>query len=269
MITILLMDNQTLLRLSFRALLDAQPDMTVVGEAADAAEAVRKSAELSPDVVLMDVHDPGMDSIEAIRRIAQRAVLPQNFGSVGAGKRMPSVLVLTTLDVDEYAYEALRAGTSGFLSKNASPDELIATIRMLAAGDAVIAPGLTRKFIDAVARFLPHCVPQPERNLSELTAREREILIAVAAGWSNAEIGERLHVAESTVKSHVSHMLAKIGARDRVQAVVFAYEAGLVRPCVATAPDPPHSAVRRVGLPQQPTGAVRTVDHRNTRQLCR
>ncbi|MFC4508535.1 MULTISPECIES: response regulator [Streptomyces] len=218
MTTVLVVDDQSLQRLGFRMLLQAQPDMTVVGEAANGSEAVRLTAELRPDVVLMDVRMPGMDGIEATRRIAES----------GGRSR---VLVLTTFDLDEYAYEALRAGASGFFLKDARPDELVVGIRAVAAGDSVISPGLTRKLIDAYTQHAlgGHGAAQ-ERQLAQLTNREREVLTAVATGWTNTEIAENLHLAESTVKSHVGRVLMKIGARDRVQAVIFAYDTGLVRP---------------------------------------
>jgi DNA-binding NarL/FixJ family response regulator len=215
--TVLIVDDQSLQRFAFRMLLDSVPDTEAVGEAAHGAEAVRMAAELRPDVVLMDVRMPGMDGIEATRRIVQS----------GGRSR---VLVLTTFDLDEYAYAALRAGASGFLLKDALPEELVAGIRAVAAGDAVISPGLTRKLIDAFADRMPGRTPEQDRRLDALTDREREVLTVMAAGWSNTEIAERLCLAESTVKSHVSRILAKVGARDRVQAVIFAYDAGLVRP---------------------------------------
>ncbi|MFJ3306357.1 response regulator [Streptomyces sp. NPDC086549] len=198
-------------------ILEQHPDMTVVGEAAHGAEAVRKTAELRPDVVLMDVRMPGMDGIEATRRI------------VSSGGRS-RVLVLTTFDLDEYAYDALRAGAGGFLLKHVQPDELVAGIRAVAAGDAVISPGLTRKLIEAFSDRFPGRTPAQQQRLSALTEREREVLTALATGLSNAEIADRLSVAETTVKSHVSRILTKIGVRDRVQAVIFAYDTGLVRP---------------------------------------
>jgi DNA-binding NarL/FixJ family response regulator len=219
----------------------------VVGEAAHGAEAVRKAAELRPDVVLMDARMPGKDGIEATRRIVESGGLSH-------------VLVLTTFDIDEHAYDALRAGARGFLLKDALPDALVAGIRSVAAGDVVIAPGLTRELIDVYSNRLPTRTPGQNRQLSSLTQREREsltqreresltqrereVLTAVASGWNNLEIGERLSLAESTVKTHVSHTLAKIGARDRVQAVIFAYDTGLVRPA---RPAPPRavSAGRR------------------------
>ncbi|MFI1031369.1 response regulator [Streptomyces sp. NPDC020951] len=218
MTTVLVVDDQALQRLGFSMLLQAQHDMTVVGEAANGSEAVRLTAELRPDVVLMDVRMPGMDGIEATRRIAES----------GGRSR---VLVLTTFNLDEYAYEALRAGASGFFLKDARPDELVVGIRAVAAGDSVISPGLTRKLIDAYTQHAPGGRgAAQERQLAQLTEREREVLVAVATGWTNAEIAENLHLAESTVKSHVSRMLMKIDARDRVQAVIFAYDTGLVRP---------------------------------------
>ncbi|MFF7734453.1 MULTISPECIES: response regulator transcription factor [unclassified Streptomyces] len=217
MTTVLIVDDQALQRLGFSMLMEQHPDLTVVGEATHGAEAVRMTAELHPDVVLMDVRMPGMDGIEATRRI------------VSSGGRS-RVLVMTTFDLDEYAYDALRAGASGFLLKDALPEELLAGVRAVAAGDAVISPGLTRKLIDAFTTRLPGHTPEQKRQLEALTEREIEVLTAVATGCSNAEVAEHLHLAETTVKSHVSRILAKIGARDRVQAVIFAYDVGLVRP---------------------------------------
>ncbi|MEU9331233.1 response regulator transcription factor [Streptomyces canus] len=217
MTTVLIVDDQTLQRLGFRMLLEAEPDMTVVDEATNGSEAVRKTAELRPDVVLMDVRMPGMDGIEATRRIVES----------GGRSR---VLVLTTFDLDEYAYDALRAGASGFFLKDARPEELVVGIRAVAAGGSVISPGITRKLIDTYTSRRTGPTPAHERRLADLTEREREVLTAMAGGSSNAEIAANLHLAESTVKSHVSRILAKIGARDRVQAVIFAYDAGLVRP---------------------------------------
>ncbi|WP_369224137.1 response regulator [Streptomyces sp. R39] len=219
MTTVLVVDDQQLQRYGFRVLLDSMPETEVVGEAANGAEAVRRTAELRPDVVLMDVRMPGVDGIEATRRIVE------------AGGRS-RVLVLTTFDVDEYVHAALRAGASGFLLKDARPEELLAGIRAVAGGDAVIAPALTRRILDEYARYVPTGRGDPDEDprLASLTEREREILVAIGKGWTNGEIAARFVVSESTVKTHVGRVLAKIGARDRVQAVIFAYDRGLARP---------------------------------------
>ncbi|WP_335976816.1 MULTISPECIES: response regulator transcription factor [Streptomycetaceae] len=219
MTTVLVVDDQQLQRYGFRVLLDSLPETEVVGEAANGVEAVRRTAELRPDVVLMDVRMPGMDGIEATRRIAE------------AGGRS-RVLVLTTFDVDEYVHAALRAGASGFLLKDARPEELLAGIRAVAEGDAVIAPALTRRILDEYTRHVPFRTPGQgeDPRLAALTEREREILVAIGKGWTNGEIATRFVVSESTVKTHVGRVLAKIGARDRVQAVIFAYDQGLARP---------------------------------------
>jgi len=222
MTTVLIADDHSLQRLGFRMLLESQDDMTVAGEAAGGAEAARLATGLHPDVVLMDVRMPGLDGIEATRRIT------------GAGGRT-RVLILTTFDLDEYAFAGLRAGASGFLVKDAQPAELLAGIRAVACGDAVVAPALTRRLIEKYANLLPAAadadtaVPDDPR-LAGLTGREREVLQAIARGWTNSEIAQRLNLAESTVKTHVGRILAKIGARDRVQAVIFAYDTRLVRP---------------------------------------
>ncbi|MFE3230266.1 response regulator [Nocardia sp. NPDC059228] len=205
-------------------LLESQDDMTLVGEAGGGAEAVRLIAQLHPDVVLMDVRMPGLDGIEATRRI------------VAAGSRT-RVLILTTFDLDEYAYAGLRAGASGFLVKDALPEELLSGIRAVASGDAVVAPSLTRRLLDAYAHRLPTAdtaertttPAEPHPGIALLTEREREILTVIGQGWTNAEIASRFHLAESTVKTHVGRVLAKTGSRDRVQAVILAYEAKLVR----------------------------------------
>ncbi|MEU4115216.1 response regulator transcription factor [Kitasatospora sp. NPDC028055] len=221
MTTVLIVDDQPLQRYGFRMLLESQPDTEVVGEAAHGTEAVRLTAGLRPDVVLMDIRMPGMDGIEATRRIV-------------AGGGRSRILVLTTFDLDEYAHAALRAGASGFLLKDARPEELLAGIRAVAEGDAVVAPAITRRLLDAYAHHLPvrpvGAAPVDDPRLEALTEREREILVAIAQGWTNSEIAQRLVLAESTVKTHVSRVLAKIGARDRVQAVIFAYDRGLTRP---------------------------------------
>jgi DNA-binding NarL/FixJ family response regulator len=220
-ITVLIVDDQPLQRLGFRMLLESNPDTDVVGEATTGTEAVRRTTELRPDVVLMDVRMPGMDGIEATRRIVE------------AGGRS-RILMLTTFDLDEYAHAALRAGASGFLLKDAHPEELLAGIRAVAEGDAVIAPALTRRLLDAFAQHLNSGSPDgqgpADARLDTLTEREREILVAIGHGWTNGEIADRLVLSESTVKTHVGRVLAKIGARDRVQAVIFAYDLGLTRP---------------------------------------
>jgi DNA-binding NarL/FixJ family response regulator len=218
MISVLLVDDAPLLRMGFRMVLEAQPDVAVVGEAGDGAEAVALATGLRPDVVLMDVRMPGVDGIEATARIT--------------AARLPSrVLILTTFDLDEYAFAALRAGAAGFLLKNAHPSDLIAGIRTVAAGDGVVAPRITRQLIEAFARQSdPAGAPGPaaDERLERLTDREREVLVEIARGQSNAEIAETLHLSEATVKTHVSRILPKLELRDRVQAVVFAYEIGLV-----------------------------------------
>jgi DNA-binding NarL/FixJ family response regulator len=216
----LIADDQPLQRFAFRILLETAPETEVIGEAGHGAEAVRRTAELSPDVVLMDVRMPGMDGIEATRRI------------VDSGGRS-KVLVLTTFDLDEYAHAALRAGASGFLLKDARPDELLAGIRAVATGDAVIAPAVTRRLLDAYGSHLParpgRHDPRTDQRIAALTEREYEILQAIGAGWNNTEIAERLVVTESTVKTHIGRILAKLGARDRVHAVIIAYDTGLAR----------------------------------------
>lgn len=220
MIRILLVDDQSLLRMGFRMVLEAQAGLIVVGEAADGAAAVALTAELGPDVVLMDVRMPGIDGIEATRRIV--AEHPES-----------RVLILTTFDLDEYAFAGLRAGASGFMLKNAQPAELVAGVRAVAAGDAVVAPRVTRQLIEAFAHRLPSGSSARKDvldRLDRLTGREREVLIQIARGCSNAEIATVLGLSEATVKTHVSRILPKLGLRDRVQAVVVAYQSGLVRP---------------------------------------
>ncbi|MET9865288.1 response regulator transcription factor, partial [Streptomyces sp. NPDC006386] len=215
MTTVLIADDQPLQRFGSRMLLESQDDMTVVGEAANGSEAVRMAAELHPDVVLMDIRMPGLDGIEATRRIT------------AAGDRT-RILIVTTFDLDEYAYAGLRAGASGFLVKDAQPEELLAGIRAVATGDAVVAPSLTRRLLDAYVHHLPTDpsaeTPQEDPRLASLTDREREILTVIGKGWTNTEIATRLHLAESTVKTHVGRILAKTGSRDRIQAVILAYD---------------------------------------------
>jgi DNA-binding NarL/FixJ family response regulator len=220
-IRILLVDDEPLLRMAFTMVLDAQADMEAVGEAGDGAEALRMTRRLRPDVVLMDVRMPGTDGIEATARIV--AECPAS-----------KVLILTTFDLDEYAFAGLKAGASGFLLKNALPEELLAAIRAVAGGDAVVAPRITRRLLEHFAHQLPSQgggeSPAGDERLARLTAREREVLVAVGRGLSNAEIAVGLHLAEATVKTHLGRILVKLELRDRVQAVVFAYETRLVRP---------------------------------------
>jgi DNA-binding NarL/FixJ family response regulator len=218
--TVLLADDQPLLRRGFRMIIEAEGDLTVTGEAADGEEAVSCARRNPPDVVLMDIRMPGTNGIEATRRIV-------------AASPAVRVLVLTTFDLDEYAFGALRAGASGFLLKDVRPAELVTAIRTVASGDAVVSPRVTRRLLEEYAQVMPVPAAQlAERypQLSALTGREREVLEAVARGLSNAEIAAELCVSETTVKSHVGRILAKLGLRDRVQIVVLAYEAGLVRP---------------------------------------
>jgi DNA-binding NarL/FixJ family response regulator len=218
-IRVLLVDDQPLLRTGFRMILEAEPDMLVVGEASDGAQAVELVASAMPDVVLMDIRMPRMDGLEATRRI----VGPHRDGPV-------KVLVLTTFDLDEYVMEALRSGASGFLLKDAPADDLVDAIRVVAAGDAIVAPKITRRLLDRFAAHLPAKDAPAPASLESLTDRETEVLRLIARGMSNAEIAEQLFVSETTVKTHVGHVLTKLGVRDRVQAAVFAYECGLIRP---------------------------------------
>jgi len=211
-IRVLIADDQALMRTGFRMILDAQDDIEVVGEAIDGEDAMRRFQQLSPDVVVMDVRMPTMDGIEATRRLS-------------ALDRPARVLILTTFDLDEYVYEALRAGASGFLLKDRPPEELVAAVRVIASGEALLAPSVTRRLIEEFAKRAPTGKPT---ELDELTEREREVLVLMAKGLSNAEIARALFVAETTVKTHVGRVLHKLGLRDRAQAVVLAYESGLV-----------------------------------------
>jgi DNA-binding NarL/FixJ family response regulator len=214
-IRVVVADDQGMVRSGFSILLNAQPDIEVVGEAVNGQEAITRAAELRPDVILMDVRMPVLDGLQATKQIA-------------AGDGAPRVLVLTTFDLDDYVYEALRAGASGFLLKDASAGELAEAVRVVAAGDALLSPGVTRRLIAEFARLgAPR--PATRKNLQDLTERETEVLALVARGLSNAEIAAHLVVAEQTIKTHVSRILMKLALRDRAQAVVFAYESGLVR----------------------------------------
>jgi DNA-binding NarL/FixJ family response regulator len=212
MIRVLLVDDQALVRSGFRMILDARDDLEVAGEADDGAIAVELARELDPDVILMDIRMPTLDGVEATRQIAERGLRAR-------------VLILTTFDLDEYVYAALRAGASGFLLKDVEPAELVDAIRVVASGNALFGPSVTRRLLDHFAAHEDATAP----SLDTLTQREREILRLLASGLSNAEIADRLVVSETTVKSHVSSVLRKLGVRDRVQAVIAAYDAGLVR----------------------------------------
>ncbi|MEU7054774.1 response regulator transcription factor [Streptomyces sp. NPDC046197] len=216
-IRVLIADDQQMVRQGFTVLLNTQPDIEVVGQAVDGLDAVAKVAELLPDVVLMDIRMPELGGIEATRRITEKTPAIK-------------VLVLTTFDLDEYVYDALRAGASGFLLKDASADKLAEAVRVVAAGDALLAPGVTRRLIAEFSRLNGTPRAPLKERVGDLTERETEVLTLIAQGLSNAEIAEYLVVAEQTVKTHVGRILVKLGLRDRTQAAVFAYECGLVRP---------------------------------------
>ena len=215
MTTVLIVDDQALVRVGLRKILEIEPDTEVVGEAVDGAEAVRETARLAPDVVLMDIRMPVLDGIEATRRIV-------------AARPEARVLILTTFGLDSYVYEALRAGASGFMLKDAPPEEIAGAVRVVAGGDALLAPAITRGVVAEFTRQRP--VPTPPASLDELTTREREVLELLARGLSNAEICDRLVITEATTKTHVARILQKLELRDRIQAVIYAYEAGIVTP---------------------------------------
>jgi DNA-binding NarL/FixJ family response regulator len=218
MVRVLIVDDQSLVRAGFRMILESEPDVEVVGEAADGAEAITAAQELAPDVILMDVRMPNVDGLEATRRLLE-------------GKEQgPRVLILTTFDLDEYVYEALKVGASGFLLKDTPPEQLVEAIHVVANGDALLSPVITRRVIEEFVRRPPDSLRKPSEALAELTPRELEILRLVARGLSNAEIAKEAFVSETTVKTHVAHILLKLRLRDRVQAVVFAYENGVVSP---------------------------------------
>ena len=216
-IRVLLVDDQAMVRTGFRMILDSETDIDVIEEAANGIEAVRAANATNPDVVLMDIRMPGMDGIEATRRIVESAEISTK------------VLILTTFDLDDYIYSALRAGASGFMLKDAPPDDLVDAIRVVASGDALLAPRVTKRLIAEFAS-MPTRDSEAVKRLDNLTVREVEVLRLVARGMTNKEIAEELYVSETTVKTHVSHVLAKLGIRDRVQAVVVAYESGLAQP---------------------------------------
>jgi DNA-binding NarL/FixJ family response regulator len=218
LIRVAIVDDQPLVRAGFRMVLGSQPDIEVVGEAGDGAQALRLVGQTGADVVVMDIRMPVMDGIEATRRLCQ----------AGAGTG-PRVLALTTFDTDADAFAALQAGASGFLLKNVPPEEFLAAVRVVAGGEAVVAPRITRRLLDRFAGQLA-APPAGDGRIGQLTEREREVLLLVAQGMSNAEVAERLFVAETTVKTHVGRILSKLGLRDRVQAVVLAYETGLIHP---------------------------------------
>jgi len=213
-VRVLVADDQPLVRSGFQMILDARSDLELVGEAADGAQAIELAIELDPDVILMDVRMPGVDGVEATRRLIERGVRAR-------------ILVLTTFDLDEYVYAAIRAGASGFLLKDVEPAELVDAIRVVAAGNSLFGPAAMARL---VARFAETPNPEASRSLEDLTDREHEILRLLATGLTNAELAQRLHLGETTVKTHVSAVLRKLGVRDRVQAVIAAYEAGVVRP---------------------------------------
>jgi DNA-binding NarL/FixJ family response regulator len=227
MIRVVLVDDQELLRTGFRMILDAQQDMEVVGEAADGVAALELLEQVDADVVLMDVRMPALDGVETTRRLLRGR---NTADGAGLSDGRPKILILTTFDLDEYAFAAIKAGASGFLLKDVPPTELLSAIRAVHSGDAVVAPSTTRRLLDRFAPLLPSNGAPTPPTLSVLTEREREVLGLVAQGMSNSEIAARLVLSEATVKTHVGRILMKLELRDRVQAVVLAYETGLVRP---------------------------------------
>jgi DNA-binding NarL/FixJ family response regulator len=217
MTTVLIADDQALVRVGLRKILETEPDTETIGEAGDGEEAVSEARRLKPDVVLMDIRMPVLDGIEATRRIV-------------SAQPSTRVLILTTFGLDTYVYDTLRAGASGFMLKDAPPEEIAAAIQIVARGDALLAPAVTRQVIEEFARHTPAPTPEPPRAVEELTPREHEVLDLLARGLSNAEICERLVISEATAKTHVARVLQKLDLRDRVQAVIYAYESGLVTP---------------------------------------
>jgi DNA-binding NarL/FixJ family response regulator len=217
MTSVLIVDDQALVRVGLRKILESEPDTTVVGEAQDGEEAVAQAQSLGPDLVLMDIRMPVLDGIEATRRIVR-------------ARPETRVLMLTTFGLDGYVYDALRAGASGFMLKDAPPEEIAAAVRIVASGDALLAPAVTRAVVEEFARQRPADPPPPPRAVEDLTPREREVLDLVVRGLSNPEICERLVITEATAKTHVARILQKLGLRDRVQVVIYAYESGLLTP---------------------------------------
>jgi DNA-binding NarL/FixJ family response regulator len=217
MTTVLIVDDQALVRVGLRKIFESEPELTVVGEAGDGDEAVARTRELRPDVVLMDIRMPGLDGIEATRRIV-------------ATQPAARVLILTTFGLDTYVFDALRAGASGFMLKDAPPEELAAAVRIVASGDALLAPAITRAVVEEFARRPQAAPPAQPPAVAELTPREQEVMSLLVRGLSNPEICERLFISDATAKTHVARILQKLGVRDRVQAVIYAYEAGLVTP---------------------------------------
>jgi DNA-binding NarL/FixJ family response regulator len=221
-VKVLIVDDQSLVRAGFRMILDAETDVEVIGEAADGREAIEAVALRTPDVILMDIRMPNLDGLEATRQIVD-----ERPGG-------PRVLMLTTFDLDEYVYEALRAGASGFLLKDTPPEQLVEAIHVVARGDALLSPSITKRVIEEFVRRPPASMQTTPPEVADLTARELEVLTYIARGWSNAEIAKDLFVSETTVKTHVARILMKLNLRDRVQAVVYAYESGLVQPGAGT-----------------------------------
>jgi DNA-binding NarL/FixJ family response regulator len=222
MTSVLIADDQALVRVGLRKILESEPELTVAGEASDGEDAVARARELHPDVVLMDIRMPVLDGIEATRRIV-------------AAQPATRVLILTTFGLDTYVFDALRAGASGFMLKDAPPEEIVAAVRIVASGDALLAPAVTRAVVEEFARRPPAAPPTPPPAVAELTPREREVLALLVRGLSNPEICERLFISDATAKTHVARILQKLGVRDRVQAVIYAYETGLVSPGQYTA----------------------------------
>jgi DNA-binding NarL/FixJ family response regulator len=226
-VRVLIADDQVLVRAGFKLILDAEEEIDIIGEASDGLEAVSAALSLKPDVVLMDIRMPGVDGLEATRRILAENPDPPI-----------RILVLTTFDINEYVYDALRAGASGFLLKDVPPEQLVAGVHVVARGEALLAPTITRRLIEEFARNTP-APTEPAPSLDELTARELEVFKLLARGLSNAEVAETLVVSETTVKTHVARILMKLGLRDRVQAVVFAYEHGIIQPGEERSAEPP------------------------------